>query len=63
MEEQHYAWLAKSFGRTDYLPLSPEDLAALGEAGEVIEKYPGTYLFRGELIRTPRTSWRRGRSS
>ncbi|MDH3731336.1 MAG: Crp/Fnr family transcriptional regulator [Acidimicrobiia bacterium] len=46
MEEQHYAWLAKSFGRTDYLPLSPEDLAALGEAGETIEKYPGTYLFR-----------------
>ncbi len=46
MEEQHYAWLAKSFGRTDYLPLSPEDLAALGEAGEAIEKYPGTYLFR-----------------
>ena len=43
---QHYAWLARSFGRTDYLLLSPDDLAALGAAGEYVTKYPGTHLFR-----------------
>jgi CRP-like cAMP-binding protein len=45
-EQQHFAWLAKSFGRTDYLPLSPDDLEALMAAGEPVEKYPGTHLFR-----------------
>ncbi|MDH3306694.1 MAG: Crp/Fnr family transcriptional regulator [Acidimicrobiia bacterium] len=44
--ERHVAWLAKSFGRTDYLPLHPADLEALASAGEVVEKYPGTHLFR-----------------
>ena len=45
-EHQHFAWLARSFGRTDYLPLNPEDLRALSGAGEYVEKYPGTHLFR-----------------
>ena len=45
-EQQHFAWLARSFGRTDYLPLSPADLEALSGAGEYVEKYPGTHLFR-----------------
>jgi CRP-like cAMP-binding protein len=45
-EQQHFAWLAKSFGRTDYLPLSRDDLEALMAAGEPVEKYPGTHLFR-----------------
>ncbi len=45
-EHQHFAWLARSFGRTDYLPLSPTDLGALAGAGEYVEKYPGTHLFR-----------------
>lgn len=45
-ETQHLAWLARSFGRTDYLLLSPEDLGALAEAGTLIDKYPGTHLFR-----------------
>lgn len=31
VEEQHLAWLARSFGRTDYLPLTPADLEALSE--------------------------------
>ncbi len=44
--EQHFAWLARSFGRTDYLPLSPADLEALSQAGEFVDKYPGTHLFR-----------------
>jgi CRP-like cAMP-binding protein len=45
-EHQHFAWLARSFGRTDYLPLTPDDLRALSDAGEYVEKYPGTHLFR-----------------
>ena len=45
-EHQHFAWLARSFGRTDYLPLTPDDLQALSGAGEYVEKYPGTHLFR-----------------
>ncbi len=51
-DQQHFAWLARSFGRTDYLPLSPADLAALDRAGRYVEKYPGTHLFRqGSLAR------------
>ena len=45
-EQQHHAWLARSFGRTDYLPLSEADLNALASAGEYVDKYPGTHLFR-----------------
>lgn len=45
-DQQHFAWLARGFGRTDYLPLSPADLAALSDTGEYVEKYPGTHLFR-----------------
>ncbi|MDJ0954121.1 MAG: Crp/Fnr family transcriptional regulator [Acidimicrobiia bacterium] len=43
---QHVAWLARSFGRTDYLPLTPADLDALSSAGSYVEKYPGTHLFK-----------------
>lgn len=46
VEEQHLAWLARSFGRTDYVPLTAADLAALSDAGSYVEKYPGTHLFR-----------------
>ena len=45
-EQQHHAWLARSFGRTDYLPLFEQDLEALASAGEYIDKYPGTHLFK-----------------
>lgn len=45
-DEQHFAWLARSFGRTEYLPLRPSDLEALAHTGDVIEKYPGTHLFK-----------------
>lgn len=45
-EQQHHAWLARSFGRTDYLPLTDKDLDALASAGEYVDKYPGTHLFR-----------------
>jgi len=45
-EQQHFAWLARSFGRTDYLPLTGSDLEALAGAGDYVEKYPGTHLFK-----------------
>lgn len=45
-DQQHFAWLARCFGRTNYLPLSPNDLTALSRTGELIDKYPGTHLFR-----------------
>ncbi len=45
-EQQHFAWLARSFGRTDYLPLTTEDLTALAGVGQYIDKYPGTHLFK-----------------
>lgn len=44
--QKHFAWLAKTFGRTDYLPLRPSDLDALGRTGSIVEKYPGTHLFK-----------------
>jgi len=45
-EEQHLAWLARSFGRKDYLPLTVDDLEALSGAGSLIDKHAGTHLFR-----------------
>lgn len=45
-DHQHLAWLARSFGRPDYLPLAPEDVAMLSAVGEPVSKYPGTHLFR-----------------
>lgn len=44
--DQHAAWLARSLGRTDYLPLRPEDAVALAAAGTVVDKHPGTHLFK-----------------
>ncbi len=44
--EQHLAWIARSFGRPDYLPLTPEDIAMLSKVGEPINKHAGTHLFR-----------------
>lgn len=44
--DQHAAWLARTFGRTDYLPLTREDATALSQAGTIIDKYKGTHLFR-----------------
>lgn len=49
---QHFAWLASTFGRTEYLPLRPSDIQALAETGEVIDKYPGTHLFRTGQVAT-----------
>lgn len=45
-DQQHLAWLARSFGRPDYLPLTRPDLELLIDAGEVVKRYPGTHLFK-----------------
>ena len=44
--DQHAAWLARTLGRTDYLPLRPDDAVALADAGVVVDKHRGTHLFR-----------------
>lgn len=45
-DQQHMAWLARSFGRPDYAPLSKADLEVLIVSAVVVSKYPGTHLFR-----------------
>ncbi len=45
-DEQHLAWIARSFGRPDYLPLVAEDLKLLSDTAETLSKYPGTHLFK-----------------
>lgn len=45
-DQQHMAWLARSFGRPDYAPLSAADLETLFGAAEMVSKYPGTHLFK-----------------
>ena len=46
LHEQHAAWLARTFGRTDYLPVTRDDAEALAQAGAMIDKYKGTHLFK-----------------
>lgn len=45
-EQQHLDWLARSFGRPDYAPLSAADVDLIRSVGEVVSKYPGTHLFK-----------------
>lgn len=45
-QDQHLAWLARSFGRPDYLPLGPDDVAALQSVAEPISRYTGSHLFK-----------------
>ncbi|MFQ5523372.1 MAG: Crp/Fnr family transcriptional regulator [Acidimicrobiia bacterium] len=45
-EQQHLDWLARSFGRPDYVPLGPADVELIRSVGEVVSKYPGTHLFK-----------------
>lgn len=40
------AWLARSFGRPDYLPLSREDAEILRSVAEPISRYTGSHLFK-----------------
>ena len=45
-DQQHLAWIARSFGRPDYLPLTADDLRLLDDASDQVSKYPGTHLFK-----------------
>ncbi|HEX9645569.1 MAG TPA: Crp/Fnr family transcriptional regulator [Acidimicrobiia bacterium] len=45
-QEQHLAWMARSFGRPDYLPLAPGDLDALRAIAETVSRYTGSHLFK-----------------
>lgn len=46
VDQQHMAWIARSFGRPDYLPLNDDDVALLSKVGRSVSKYPGTHLFK-----------------
>lgn len=45
-QQQHLAWLARSFGRPGYTPLNGSDLETLLVSADLVSKYPGTHLFR-----------------
>jgi CRP/FNR family cyclic AMP-dependent transcriptional regulator len=45
-QHQHLAWLARSFGRPDYLPLAPADAATLQSVAEPISRFAGSHLFK-----------------
>lgn len=45
-QDQHLAWLARSFGRPDYLPLTEEDARALIKVAEPVSRYTGSHLFK-----------------
>ncbi len=45
-DQQHLAWVARFFGRPDYLPLRPGDLDALASAGSLVRTSQGTHLFK-----------------
>jgi CRP/FNR family transcriptional regulator, cAMP and macrophage regulator len=44
--DQHLAWLARSFGRPDYLPLTTADLEVLAGCAELVKRFRGSHLFR-----------------
>lgn len=45
-QDQHLAWLARSFGRPDYLPLSQDDVEALKSVAEPISRFRASHLFK-----------------
>ena len=45
-QDQHLAWLARSFGRSDYLPLTPDDIETLRNVAEPISRLTGSHLFK-----------------
>lgn len=44
--DQHLAWLARSFGRPDYLPLTQDDVESLRNVAEPISRFKGSHLFK-----------------
>lgn len=45
-QDQHLAWLARSFGRPDYLPLTKDDVDTLKNVAEPISRFTGSHLFK-----------------
>ncbi|MGH8916080.1 MAG: Crp/Fnr family transcriptional regulator [Acidimicrobiia bacterium] len=45
-QDQHLAWLARSFGRPDYLPLTNDDIETLKSVAEPISRFTGSHLFK-----------------
>jgi CRP-like cAMP-binding protein len=45
-DQQHLAWLARAFGRPEYMPLSTADMGALIGAGDLVPKYAGSHLYK-----------------
>ncbi len=45
-DQQHLAWLSRSFGSSGYAPLSVKDLNTLISVAEIVAKYPGAHLFK-----------------
>lgn len=45
-DQQHLDWLARSFGRADYQPLTPTDVEAIQRVGVSIDVAPGDHLFK-----------------
>lgn len=45
-QDQHMAWLARSFGRPDYLPLTPGDVETLKSVAEPISRLKNSHLFK-----------------
>jgi CRP-like cAMP-binding protein len=45
-QDQHLAWLARSFGRPDYLPLTDQDLEVLRSVAEPVKRFRGSHLFK-----------------
>jgi CRP-like cAMP-binding protein len=45
-QDQHLAWLARSFGRPDYLPLTHNDVEALRSVAEPVSRYAGSHIFK-----------------
>lgn len=45
-QDQHLAWLARSFGRPDYLPLTHDDVDTLRTIAEPISRFTSSHLFK-----------------
>jgi len=45
-QDQHLAWLARSFGRADYLPLTSGDVETLQSVAEPVTRHAGSHLFK-----------------
>ncbi|HZD23191.1 MAG TPA: Crp/Fnr family transcriptional regulator [Acidimicrobiia bacterium] len=45
-QDQHLAWLARSFGRPDYLPLTHDDVETLKSVAEPISRFTGSHIFK-----------------